>query len=161
MVTLLYACLDVTNRGSYNGGGKNMPPLYMPTPTRCQLYKLYMYIHSADLFIILPSVLWRCWLSIRKGIWPVKTEWWGAGVVIWSEVQTCTQLSWCHCHSLSLASVKSRLVFTFLVPAHPGSPGKRAVKCVCVNSTINTELFTMYCRKTVYCECYSRYCLTG
>ena len=37
--------------------------------------------------------------------------------------------SWCHCHSLSLASVKSRLVFTFLVPAHPGSPGKRAV-CV-------------------------------
>ena len=22
--------------------------------------------------------------------------------------------------------------FTFLVPAHPGSPGKRAVKCVCV-----------------------------
>jgi len=25
---------------------------------------------------------------------------------------------------VSLASVKSRLVFTFLVPAHPGSPGK-------------------------------------
>jgi len=22
--------------------------------------------------------------------------------------------------------------FTFLVPVHPGSPGKRAVKCVCV-----------------------------
>jgi len=22
--------------------------------------------------------------------------------------------------------------FTFLVPAHPGSPGQRAVKCVCV-----------------------------
>jgi len=33
---------------------------------------------------------------------------------------------------LSLASVKSRLVFTFLVPAHPGSPGKRAIKRVCV-----------------------------
>ena len=29
---------------------------------------------------------------------------------IWSEVQTC---SWCHCHSLSLASVKSRLVLPF------------------------------------------------
>jgi len=37
-----------------------------------------------------------------------------------------------HCHSLSLASVKSRLVFTFLVPAHLGSPGNRAVKRVCV-----------------------------
>ena len=36
----------------------------------------------------------------------------------------------------SLASVKSRLVFTFLVPAHLGSPGQRAVKrvCVCVPS---------------------------
>ena len=30
----------------------------------------------------LPSVLWRCWLGGRKGIRPVKTEWWGAGVVI-------------------------------------------------------------------------------
>jgi len=33
---------------------------------------------------------------------------------------------------LSLASVKSRLVFTFLVPDHPGSPGQTAVKWVCV-----------------------------
>ena len=32
----------------------------------------------------------------------------------------------------SLASVKSRLVFTFLVPAHLGIPGQRAVKRVCV-----------------------------
>ena len=51
---------------------------------------------------------------------------------VWSKVQTCIWPSWCHCHSLSLASVKSRLVFTFLVPAHLGSPGKRAVKRVCV-----------------------------
>ena len=55
----------------------------------------------------------------------------------WSEVQICIWPSWYHCHSLSLASVKSRLVFTFLVLAHLGSPGKRAVKrvwvCVCVN----------------------------
>jgi len=50
----------------------------------------------------------------------------------WSEVQTCIWPSWCHCHSLSLASVKSRLVFTFLVPAHLGSPRQRAVKWVCV-----------------------------
>ena len=33
-----------------------------------------------------------------------------------------------HC----LAPVKSRLVFTFLVPAYLGSPGKMAVKRVCV-----------------------------
>ena len=28
---------------------------------------------------------------------------------------------------------KVQIGFTFLVPAHPGSPGKRAVKRVCVN----------------------------
>ena len=33
---------------------------------------------------------------------------------------------------LSLASAKSRLVFTFLAPAHPGSPGQRAIKRVSV-----------------------------
>jgi len=43
-----------------------------------------------------------------------KTEWWGTGVV-WSNVRACIWPSWCHCHSLSLASVKSRLVFTSLV----------------------------------------------
>ena len=31
----------------------------------------------------------------------------------WSEVQTCTWPSWCHCHSLSRASVESRLVYPF------------------------------------------------
>jgi len=30
----------------------------------------------------LPSVLWHCWLGIRKSIRPVKNEWWGTGVVI-------------------------------------------------------------------------------
>jgi len=40
----------------------------------------------------------------------------------WSEVQTCIRPSWCHCYSLSLALVKSRLVlpfwyrFTLVVP---------------------------------------------
>jgi len=27
---------------------------------------------------------------------------------------------------------KIQIGFTFLLPAHPGSPGRRAVKCVCV-----------------------------
>ena len=36
-----------------------------------------------------------------------------AWLSVWSEVQTCTGPSWCHCHSLSLASVKSRLVLPF------------------------------------------------
>jgi len=32
---------------------------------------------------------------------------------VWSEVQTCIWPSWCHCHSLSVASVKSRLILPF------------------------------------------------
>ena len=40
---------------------------------------------------------------------------------------------------------KIQIGFTFLVPAHPGSPGKRAVKrvCVCVcNRQINVSLLS-------------------
>ena len=36
-----------------------------------------------------------------------------AWLSVWSEVQTCIRPSWCHCRSLSLASVKSRLVLPF------------------------------------------------
>jgi len=62
-----------------------------------------------------PSVLWRCWLGGRKGMRPVKKLSGGvlAWLSVWSEVQTCILPSWCHCYSLSLASVKSRLVLPF------------------------------------------------
>ena len=36
-----------------------------------------------------------------------------AWISVWSEVQTCVWPSRCHCHSLSLAPVKSRLVLPF------------------------------------------------
>ena len=36
-----------------------------------------------------------------------------AWLSVWSRVQTCIWPSWCHCHSLSLAPVKSRLVLLF------------------------------------------------
>ena len=48
---------------------------------------------------MLPSVLWRCQLGGRKGIWPVKN--WVMGVLAWlsvlSDVKTCIWPSWCHC----------------------------------------------------------------
>ena len=49
-----------------------------------------------------------------------------AWLSVWSEVQICIWPSWCHCSS------KIQIGFTFLVPAHLGSPGQRAVKRVCV-----------------------------
>jgi len=75
--------------------------------------KLYMCF--VTLLYNVPSVLWRCWLGGRKGIRPVKKLSCGvlAWLSVWSEVQTCIRPSWCHCHSPSLASVKSRLVLPF------------------------------------------------
>ena len=59
-----------------------------------------------------------------------------ASLSVWSEVQTCIWPSWCHCHSLSLASVKSRLVLPFwyrLTRVVPDKgPFKRVCVCVCV-----------------------------
>ena len=68
------------------------------------------------------------------------TEWWVAGVVVWSKVQTCIWPSWCHCHSLSLASVKSRWVLTFWYQLPRVVPYKGPLNgCVCV---------CVYCYKT-------------
>ena len=64
------------------------------------------------------------------------------GVLVWlsvfSEVQTCIWPSWCHCHSLSLASVKSRLVLPFWYRLTRVVPDKGPLKslarvCVCVS----------------------------
>ena len=85
--------------------------------------------------ITLPSVLWHCWLGGRKGIRPVKKLSGGvlAWLFAWSEVQTCICPSWCHCHSLSLASVKSRLVLPFWNRPTQVVPDKGPLNiCVCV-----------------------------
>ena len=51
----------------------------------------------------------------------------------WSEVQTCICPSWCHCHWLSLASVKSRLVLPFWYWPTRVVPDKGPLNvCVCV-----------------------------
>jgi len=43
-----------------------------------------------------------------------------AWLSVWSELQTCIWSSWCHCHSLSLATVESRLVLPFWYRLTPG-----------------------------------------
>jgi len=62
-----------------------------------------------------------------------KLEWWGAGMV------TCLELG-ADLHMVQLMPLqlavscfsKIQIGFAFLVPAHPGSRGRRAVKRVCV-----------------------------
>jgi len=70
-----------------------------------------------------PSVVWRCWLGGRKGIRPVKN--WVVGC--WRGYLSGARCSWCHCIS---CFSKIQTDFTYLVPAHPGSPGQGAVKQV-------------------------------
>ena len=94
-----------------------------------------------------PSVLWRCWLGGRKGIRPVKTEWWGAGVVICLErVADCICPSWCHLMLLPLTVSclsKIQIGFNFLVPADLGSPGNKGPLngCVCVQWVVVSSNF--------------------
>ena len=74
-----------------------------------------------------------CWLGCRKGIRPVKN--WVVGC--W-----CGYLSGAMCRFAQLMPLpltfscfsKFPTGFTFLVPAHLGTPGQRAIKraCVCV-----------------------------
>jgi len=54
-----------------------------------------------------------------------------AWLSVWSEVQTWVWPSWCHCHSLSLASVKSRLVLPFWYRLTRVVPEKGLCVCVC------------------------------
>jgi len=73
------------------------------------------------------------WLGGRKGTRPAKTEWWGAGVVVCLDRGADLHLAQLMPLPLTVSCFsKIQIGFTFLVPAHPGSPGQRAVKWVCV-----------------------------
>jgi len=72
-------------------------------------------------------------LGGRKGIRPVKTEWWRAGVVVCLELGADLHVAQLMPVPLTVSCFSEiQIGFAFLVPAHPGSPGKRAVKRVCV-----------------------------
>ena len=62
-----------------------------------------------------------------------KTEWWGAGVVVCLERGADLHTAQLMPLPLTVSRFsKIQIGFTFPVPAHPGSPGKRAVKQVYV-----------------------------
>ena len=62
-----------------------------------------------------------------------KTEWWGAGMVICLERVADLHIAQLMPLPLTVTCFsKIQIGFTFLVPAHLGSPVKRAVKRVCV-----------------------------
>jgi len=57
---------------------------------------------------------------------------------VWSKVQTCIWPTWCHCHSLSLAPIKSRLVLPFWYRLTRVVPEKGPLNgcsscCICIS----------------------------
>ena len=90
--------------------------------------------HFCHIFMIAFSAL-TLLLGNRKGIQPVKKPSGGvlAWLSVWSKMQTCICPSWCHCHSLSLASLKSTLVLPFWYQLTWIVPEKGPLNgCVCV-----------------------------
>jgi len=72
-------------------------------------------------------------LGGRKGIWPVKTEWWGAGMVVSLERGTDLHMAQLMPLPLTVSCFsKIQIGLTFLVPADLGIPGQSEVKRVCV-----------------------------
>ena len=115
--------------------------------SHCQYSVYFLFIPSV------PSVLWRCWLGGRKG--NPACEKLSGGVLAWlsawSEVQTCIWPSWCHCHSLSVASVKSRLVLPFWYRLTWVFPEKGPLNgCMCVFISLYSAILQSTC-SALYC----------
>jgi len=100
------------------------------------LYHYYRTVYSAFAFSALTLLVGR-----QEGHQACKKL--SGGVLAWlsvcSKAQTCIQPSWCHCHSVSLASVKYRLVVPFWYRITRAVLEKGLLNryvCVCVYSAI-------------------------
>ena len=68
-----------------------------------------------------------------------------AWLSVWSEMQTCIWPSWCQCHSLSLASVKSRLALPFWYRLTRVVLDKRPLSgCVCSSIALPVSVGCIY-----------------
>ena len=72
----------------------------------------------------------------QEGHPAVKTEWWGAGVVICLEQGADLHMTQLMTLPLTVSCFsKIQIQYLYLVPAHPARPGQKAVKRVCVCAT--------------------------
>jgi len=78
-----------------------------------------------------------------------KSEWWGVGMVICLERGADLHMAQLMPLPLTVSCFnKIQIGFTFLVPAHPGSPRKRAIKRVCVFVCLNQR--SLWFEQTVH-----------
>ena len=91
---------------------------------------IVFFAFSAFAFSALTLLVWR-----QEEHPACKTEWWGAGVVIWLERGADFHIAQLMLLPLTVSCFSEiRINFTFLIPADPGIPGKMAVKRVCVRA---------------------------
>ena len=82
-----------------------------------------------------------------------KLEWWGAGVVVCLEQGTDLHMAQLMPLPLTVSCFsKIQIGFTCLVPAHPGSPGKGAVKRVCVCDGLKSHAESCHMLLQAYCS---------
>jgi len=84
-------------------------------------------------------------LGGRKGIRPVKKQWWSAGVVVCLEQGADLHMAKLMPLPLTVSCFsKIQIGFTFLVPAHLAVPEKGPLNgCLCV-TTVQVLPFSMY-----------------
>ena len=93
------------------------------------LFIIIWRVLQSDAFSALTLLVGR-----QEGNPACKTEWWGAGVVICLEQGADLHMAQLMPLPLTVSCFSQiQICFTFLVPAHPGSPGQRAVKRMCVS----------------------------
>jgi len=92
-----------------------------------------------------------------------KTEWWGAGMVICLERYADLHMAQLMPLPLTVSCFsKIQIGFTFLVPAHPGSPGKGPLNgCVCRPTAVQVVLFTNAGPHTQSCTPFMPWCVSN
>jgi len=103
----------------------------------CPCWQQPAYLDYAEdagvLHILTLSLCLQCFDAVGWAPACKKTEWWGAGVVICLERGADMHMAQLMPLPLTVSCLrKNQIGFTFLVPAHLGSTGQRAVKRVCV-----------------------------
>ena len=86
-------------------------------------------------------MLWHCWLGGRKGIRPGVVIFLGRGADL-------HMAQWIPLPLTVSCFSKIQIGFTFLVLAHPDSPGQRAIKWVCIsfNQYLIAECVIVFCK---------------
>ena len=76
----------------------------------------------------------QCFDAVGWATGRASSQWWGAGMVICLEQGADLHMAQLMPLLLTVSCLsKIQIGFTFLIPAHFDSPGKRAVKRVCVS----------------------------